>query len=73
MTPQEAIQKGAKSNADAQRALQQHQLAMQAFNIACARFEWTKAEEEQRLALDYLDAYMNAIASCHKLAQEMDK
>lgn len=73
MTPQEAIEKGAQCQAEARRASELHQLAVQAFGIACARFDWKQAEKEHQLAADHLDAYLNALAACHRLAQEIGK
>lgn len=71
MTSQEAMERAAEANTQAQRAMFHHGLAMQAFSVAIARWDWTLAEKEHRAALDHLDAYMNALMSCQRIAQEM--
>jgi len=73
MTPQEAMERGAKCRAAVLRAQEQHQLALQAFSVACARFDWPLAAHEHQLAVDHLDAYLIAMMACHRLGQEMIK
>lgn len=73
MTAQEIIEKSAEAHTAAQRAMTLHGLAMTAFGVACARFEWKIAAKEHQLAIEYLDAYLNAMMTCHRLAQEMGK
>lgn len=69
MNRAEIMERVAAANVSAARAMAQHDLAMTAFRVACARFDWALAEKEHRAALDHLDAYMNAVQACHRLAE----
>lgn len=71
MTQQEALEKAATFHATAQRALAHHGLAMTAFRVACARHDWELAAKEHQQAVDNLDAYLTALMSTFRLAQEI--
>jgi len=73
MTVDEATRATAAASQASQRAMCQHQLALQAFGIACARYDWALAEKEHQLILHHLDAYLVAVMSCHKISQAIDR
>lgn len=72
MTMEEILRRTQEGHATARRASEQHQLAMQAFNVAIGRHDWVLAQTEHQAAIDHLDAYLNALMSIHRLAEEIE-
>lgn len=71
MSTQEVMERCAKLQDEAVRALYQHNLAFQAFSIAIARYDWPLAEKEQQAALFHLAANMDANQAIHKLRENL--
>lgn len=57
---------------DANEALGRHQVALQAFQVACARSRWDDAEHEQAAALEELGANMDAVQAIYRLRAELE-
>jgi hypothetical protein len=66
MTEAEQAQFSAAAD-KAQRAIYAHNLAMQAFNVAVARFDFKLAQKEQDMALASLSENMDAIQALHRI------
>lgn len=73
MTSQEASEKAQEFSLAANRAMYHHNLAMQAYAVAIARYDWTLAEKEREVCVDYLRAYLDAIAGVQKVSEEIGK
>jgi hypothetical protein len=73
LTPEQVQQHITQCQMAAHRAIEAHNLAMQAFGIACARRDWVLAETEHQAAMANLDAYLNALMSTYRLGQECER
>lgn len=71
MTLAEANERVAAISTVCQKAMHQHQLAITAFNVACARYDWATAEKEQALALHHMGEYLDSVAACHKVSESL--
>ena len=58
-----------EAQAASDRAMRSHQLAMTAFNVACARFDWKQAQVEHDTALFFLDSMMLTLVSMHQITE----
>ena len=65
--------KMAECQRKANAAINRHQIAMQAFQVACARSRWPDAEREQAAALDELGANLDAVQAIYRLRADMDE
>ena len=71
MSPSDIVARMSECQATANRTLNEHHVAVQAFQVACARGNWADAEKEEDLALELLRENLDAVQAIYRLRQEM--
>lgn len=69
MTSQETLAKLDELQQSGLREMERHNLAMQAFQIACARHDWPLAEKEQQAAISSLSVWMDGIQAIYRVQE----
>ena len=67
----EIVQKLNEIQTECNKAYERHGLALQAFQVACARHDWMLAQKEQDEALTNLNAYMDGLQAIRRLQQTL--
>jgi len=71
VTHSEALSIIGQCQRQANGALDKHHVAMQAFQVACARGRWVDAEAEQATALEQLGVNLDAVQAIYRVRAEL--